>query len=265
MDLGLKGKTAIVTGGSSGIGKAIARTLAAEGVSVVIVARGRPRLEAAAKELSAETRGAVIPLRADTSSTDQVNTMVREAAATLGHIDILVNSGAVAGAGAVKLQDLTDEGIMGDLNTKVLGYLRCIRAAAPYMQRQGWGRIVNISGLAARQGGSYSGGIRNIAVVHMTKTLSQELGPSGITVNVIHPGATKGTPSWDAMVETRRSAAFCSVLEMETKMSANLPIRRPPDVQDIANLAAFLASPLAGAITGEAIAAGGGGTVGVTI
>lgn len=263
MDLGLGGKKAIVTGGSSGIGKEIARTFAVEGMDVVIVARGRARLEAVAKELSAETGRKVFPLSADVSSTDQVNTMVQQAVAALGQVDVLVNSGAQAGVGGGKLPDVTDEGIMGDLNTKVLGYLRSIRAVAPHMQRQHWGRIINIGGLAARQGGSYSTGMRNIAVVHMTKTLSLELGPFGITVNVVHPGATKGTPNWDNMVEARRKGSSRSVLEIEEEMSEGIPIRRPPDAQDVAHLVAFLASPKAGAITGEAISTGGGSGVGV--
>ncbi|MDA2954141.1 MAG: SDR family oxidoreductase [Actinomycetota bacterium] len=265
MDLGLSGKKAIVTGGSSGIGKEIARTLAVEGMDVVIVARGRARLEAAAKELSADTGRKIIPLSADVSSTEQVNAMVQQAAAALGQIDVLVNSGAAAGVAAGKLSDVVDEGLMGDLNTKVLGYLRSIRAVAPHMQRQHWGRIINIGGLAARQGGSYSTGMRNIAVVHMAKTLSQELGPHGITVNVVHPGATKGTPNWDTMVEARRKGNSRSTLEVETEISEAMPIRRPPDVQDVAYLVAFLASPKAGAITGEAISTGGGSGPGVIL
>ncbi len=265
MDLGLKGKKAIVTGGSSGIGKEIARLLAAEGVDVVIVARGRARLEAAAKELAAESGRTITPLSADVSSTDQVNTMVQQAASALGRIDILVNSGAAAGVGGGKLADITDEGLLGDLNTKVVGYLRSIRAVAPHMQRQHWGRIINIGGLAARQGGSYATGIRNIGVVHMTKTLSQELGPHGITVNVVHPGATRGTPNWDNMVEARRKGGSRSTQDIETEIVETLPIRRPPDVVDVANLVAFLASPQAGAITGEAISVGGGSGPGVIL
>src|SRR6185436_450273 len=164
MDLGLQGKKAIVTGGSLGIGKAIARELAREGVDVAIVARTKDRLEAAAKELSTETGRRVISLAADVTSRAQVDAMVAQAAAQLGGLHILVNSGSATAVGP--LETVVDEDLLEDFNVKYVGALRCTRAAVPFMKEQRWGRIINISGTNARNAGNLSGGARNTSLVH---------------------------------------------------------------------------------------------------
>ncbi len=152
MDLELDEKTAIVTGGSVGIGKAIARQLALEGCDVAIVARNRERLADAAKELGEETGRRIEPISADTGADASVRSMVEQAADAFGHLDILVNCAAKPGGQAAppKLAEITDELFWDDMNVKVLGYLRCAREVAPHMIRRGWGRIISISGLAAR-------------------------------------------------------------------------------------------------------------------
>src|ERR1700716_839365 len=163
MDLGLQGKHAIVTGGSLGIGKAIARELAREGVDVAIVARTKAQLEATARELAAETGQRIIPLAADVTSKEQVDEMVAQAAAQLGGLHILVNSGSPPGGSATAtgpLGTVVDEDLLQDFNVKYVGALRCARAAIPYMKEQGWGRIINISGTNARNAGNLSGGPR---------------------------------------------------------------------------------------------------------
>ncbi|MBT6681247.1 MAG: SDR family NAD(P)-dependent oxidoreductase, partial [Chloroflexi bacterium] len=181
MDLELNGKTAIITGGSRGIGKSIARELALEGVDVVIASRGLEALEATAKELAAETGQRIIPITVDTSDDDSVKAMVAQANEALGHIDILVNNAAVAGGGAVPAWDeLTQDNLWDDMNVKVMGYLRGAQAVAPLMKAQGWGRIINISGMAARNAGSTIGSVRNVSVVALTKNLANLLGPDGI-------------------------------------------------------------------------------------
>src|SRR5687767_1346099 len=198
MDLGLEGKRAIVTGGSKGIGKAIARELAREGVDVAIVARSRDQLESAARELEGETKRRVLPLVADVTSKEQVDRMVAEAAERLGGLHILVNSGSPPGGTATgPIETVIDEDLLQDFNVKYVGALRCVRAAIPFLKQQGWGRIINISGTNARNAGNLSGGARNGALVHFTKTLAVQLGRYGITVNCIHPGTTRTerTPS----------------------------------------------------------------------
>lgn len=258
MDLELSGKTAIVTGGSRGIGKAIARALAHEGVDVAIVARSADTLEAAARELAEFTGRKIVPIVADTGSDDSVKQMVEQAATELGRIDILVNCAAQPGGQAPppKLNAVTDDAFYADVNVKVMGYLRCAREVAPHMTGQGWGRIINISGLAARSTGSLIGSIRNVAVVAMTKNLADELGPKGVNVSVVHPGLTRTEKTAD-VVAARASRLGVSHEEAEKRMVNNL-VGRWIDATDIANIVVFLASPKAVAINGDVIAAGGG-------
>ena len=258
MDLELAGKTAIVTGGSRGIGKAIARELAREGVDVAVVARGREALAATAKELASETGRRFIPITADTGNEESVQGMVQQAAAALGHLDILVNCAARVGGGlSPELSGITEEAFWEDMNVKVMGYLRCAREVAPYMRGQGWGRIINISGMAARQSGSAIGSMRNVAVAAMTKNLADELGPQGINVTVVHPGLT-WTERIPGVVADQASRQGVSAGEVEREMARGNSVRRLIDAREIAYVVAFLASPKSGAINGDAIAAGGG-------
>ena len=242
MDLDLNGKRAIVTGGSVGIGKATARELAKEGVDVAICARRQDVLEQAAQELAAETGRKIVPIVADTTNTESVNAMVQQAVGELGGLDILVNNAAAPGGLVLgPLPESDDDDLLFDINTKVVGYFRCAKAAAPHMQAQGWGRIINIGGLAARNAGTFSG-LRNASLVHLTKTLSNQLGPDGINVNLVHPGAT--------------------VTERTSEEAASGPlgndIRRMVDAAEVGYVVTFLASPKSIAIAGEVVAAGGG-------
>lgn len=173
MDLQLTGKRAIVTGGSRGIGYAAAEALAAEGAEVVLAARTQATLDAAAAQLSRDGRK-VLAIATDTAADDSVRAMVSRTVSELGGVDILVNAAArpaTPGAGR-ELADVSDDDVRVEVETKVLGYLRCARAVAPHMVAQGWGRIINISGLAARQASGVVGSIRNIAVAAMTKILA---------------------------------------------------------------------------------------------
>ena len=265
MDLGLQGKQAIVTGGRRGIGKAIARELAREGVDVAIVARSKPALEAAARELSAETNRRVIPLAADVTSKEQVDRMVAEAAQQLGGLHILVNSGSAPGGSASAIgpiETVVDEDLLEDFNIKYVGALRCSRAVIPYMKKEGWGRIVNISGANARNAGNLSGGARNGALVHMTKTLAVQLGRHGITVNCIHPGTTR-TERTPSLLAARAKQLSVSPEEAERQDFAPDSARgnaicRMVDAKEIAFVTVFLASDKAWAVSGELVAATGG-------
>ena len=259
MDLELNGKIAIVTGGSRGIGKAIAWELAREGVGVAIVARGAEALEATAQEIANDTGQRILPITVDTGKDESVRAMVQQAVESLGRLDILVNCAArPGGTGQVPtLQDITDDMFWEDMNIKVMGYLRCAREAAPHMRNQGFGRIINISGLAARQTGSTIGSMRNVAVAAMTKNLADELGPYGINVTVVHPGATRTEKTPQLMADQAQRQGI-SVEEVERRMSQANSVHRIIDAQDIANIVTFLASPKSVAINGDAIAAGGG-------
>ena len=259
MNLELNGKTAIITGGSRGIGKACARELALEGVDVAIVARNPEPLKLAADELEKETGRRIVAIPADTTSDESVKGMVEQAASAFGHIDILVNSAAKAGGFAPepRLPEVTDADFWDDMNTKVMGYLRCAREVAPHMQRQRWGRIINISGLGARNSGSILGSMRNVAVVAMTKNLADQLGPDGINVTVVHPGTTVTERRVQKDIEDARREGV-SVEELEKRLAVNNAIRRLVTAQEIGYLVAFLASPKSVSITGDVIAAGGG-------
>jgi NAD(P)-dependent dehydrogenase (short-subunit alcohol dehydrogenase family) len=244
MDLELAGKRAIVTGGSRGIGKAVARRLALEGAAVGIAARDAERIRATTDELSAVSGRRVVGHRCDTGDDTSVVEMVDALSRELGGVDILVNAAAMPG-GIVpppKLGELTTEALWEEVNTKVMGYLRCAREVAPLMAGNGWGRIVNVSGLAARQSGSIIGSVRNVSVAALTKNLADELGSLGINVTVVHPGATRTERT---TVETAASVTWNT-------------IGRIVEADEVADVVAFLASPRSAAITGDAIACGGG-------
>ncbi|MQF97954.1 MAG: SDR family oxidoreductase [SAR202 cluster bacterium] len=259
MNLNLEGKTAIVTGGSLGIGKAIARQLSFEGVDVIISSRNLNNLEAAARDITAETGGKVIPIVVDTGNQKSVESMVEQAVTILNRIDILVNCAAQPSSRSVTsdLDDLTEDQFWLDMNVKVMGYLRCAKTVAPHMKQNGWGRIINISGLNARQSGNTIGSMRNVSVVAMTKNLAEELGPHGINSTVVHPGATRTERTFENLTNQAESLGI-SFSEAEELMANTNSVRKIIDASDIAYIVAFLASPRSIAINGDVIAAGGG-------
>ncbi len=261
MDLQLAGKRALVTGGSRGIGKAIARALAEEGVDVAILARGREALDATAEEIGEATGRNVVAVSADTGEDASVHTAVHQVVAALGGVDILVNCAAQpAGLGArpPRAEEVSaEEHLNPEINVKVMGYLRCAQAVIPYMKGEGWGRIINVSGLAARQSGSIVGSIRNVAVAALTKNLADELGPFGITCTTVHPGLTR-TEATPGVLQARAEATGRSIEEVERQMAETNTVRRLIDAEDIAYVVTMLASPRSIAVTGDTIAAGGG-------
>ncbi len=259
MDLELAGKGALVTGGSRGIGRAVAGVLAAEGARVAIAARGEGALRAAAADLERLTGRRAVAVPADTGDPESVSRMVRTATRELGGVDILVNCAARPGGQSVPpaLAEITESDFWEDMNVKVMGYLRCAREVAPQMAERGWGRIISVSGLAARASGSTIGSMRNVAVAAMTKNLADELGPSGINVTVVHPGVTR-TEATPGVMEAAAARRGIAPAEVEAEMAAANSVRRLVDAEEVAWVVAFLASPRAGSISGDAIACGGG-------
>ena len=260
MDLQLRGKRALVTGGSRGIGKAVARALALEGALVALLARGEAALREAAEELRAQCGVTVIGVRADTTDDAQVRAAVREAEQGLGGgIDILVNAAAEPSGFAAPpgLEDIRADYLRGEVDTKVMGYLRCAQAVIPGMRERGWGRIVNVSGLGARQTGHAVGSVRNVAVAAITKNMADELGPFGIQATVVHPGTTR-TERTPALVAAKAKARGVEPGVIEQEMAAQNSIRHLVDASEVADVVAFLCSPRSRAINGDAIAVGGG-------
>jgi NAD(P)-dependent dehydrogenase (short-subunit alcohol dehydrogenase family) len=259
MDLDLAGKVAIVTGGSRGIGKAIALELAREGAEVAIVARGKSALDEASADIARQIGRAVIAVAADTGDDDSVKAMVAAVLAAFGRVDVLVNCAAQP-AGQSKpptLAEITTEALWADVNVKVMGYLRTSREVAGPMIAQGSGRIINISGLAARTTGSIIGSIRNISVAALTKNLADELGPKGISAVCVHPGLTRTEKTPD-VVARRAAVQGVDPVEIEKQMAGLNLIGKLISAEEIAYLVAFLASPKSIAINGDVIAAGGG-------
>ena len=253
MDLELTGRRALVTGGSRGIGLAVARALAAEAADVALVARGEEALRVAAEDVARANGRTVIAAPADTGDDASVVAMVGQVVAQLGGVDILVNAAATPATGA----PFTDDNLEAEINVKVRGYLRCARAVAPVMVESGWGRIVNIAGLAARSTGNIVGTVRNVAVAAMTKNLADELGPRGVNVTVVHPGMTRTERTPEAMAAMAQSRGT-TVEELERALESGVAIGRLVTAEEVAAVVAFLASPKSVALNGDPVAAGGG-------
>ncbi|MFB9745633.1 SDR family NAD(P)-dependent oxidoreductase [Pseudonocardia sulfidoxydans] len=258
MDLQLRGKRAVVTGGSSGIGLAVADLLAEEGADVALVARRKEPLDAAVEQVGRHGTH-VLAVQADTADDDSVRAMASTVVAELGGVDVLVNSAARPASLIPQrgLDELTDDDVRIELETKLLGYLRCARALAPSMVANGWGRIVNVSGLNARQSVSIPGSVRNIAVAAMSAALADELGPKGVNVSVVHPGmtVTRGT---EELIASRAEAQGIDEATMRARAESGTRIGRLATAAEVADVIVFLCSPRSVAIAGDAIAAGGG-------
>ncbi len=258
MDLDLKGKVAIITGGGRGIGKAAGRSLAREGVDIALASRDRAVLEATRQQIEQESGVKVRAYPTETGDDASVKALVEGVMRDFGRIDILVNAAATAAGQSKppKLSEITNEAFFAELNTKVLGYVRTAREAAPHMTKPG-GRIINISGLAARTTGSIIGSIRNIGVAATTKNLADELAPLGITAICIHPGNTR-TEKTAALIERRAREEGVSTAEIEKRMGGGSLAKRIIDAEEVGDVIALLASPKAAIINGDVITAGGG-------
>ena len=277
MDLGLAGKVALVTGGSKGIGAAICASLAQEGVRVALCARTTEEVERTAHAIATATGSETLGLTADVTRREDIDRVVARTVERFGGVDILVsNAGVPGGIGFGPLDRVEDANVLKDLETKFLGTLRAARAVVPHMKRGGFGRIIGIVGLSARYSSAYasernpdgafnsSGGPRNLAVMHLMRTLSHELGRDGITANAVLPGATR-TEDLDAML-TRRSATLGKPLEtLRQETSSMNAIGRWVDASEVADVVTFLASPRASSISGEVVAASGGAGMAVFI
>ena len=262
MELGLHGKVAIVTGGSKGIGRAIALALAQEGVDVAICARGTPALEEAANTIQSSTGRRVLPITTDVTLQQDVRMLVKSTVAELGSVDILVNNAVNSVQGA--FTELPDGAWQDHFNVKVMGYIRCAREVIPHMKAQGWGRIINIAGDGARSLRPYamSNGVTNAGLTNLTKNLSSHLAEDGIMVNCVHPASTM-TDRLRRILEQQAQRDSTSFEEVERNAVRDIPLGRMIEAAEIADLVLFLASDKASAITGQAIAVDGGIATGI--
>ena len=259
MDLALAGKRAIVTGGTGGLGIAIARQLALEGVRTAVCSRSLDRAKDAIAALGVPgADGLLMPAQVELKDPDSVTALVEAVAAEFGGVDIVVNSGAeVSGNAPEDFAHVTDELILSSFEDKFIGILRVCRATVPLMRAQGFGRIINLAGSTAREAGSISAGARNSAVVNLTKALSRELGRDGITVNAIHPFTTM-TGNLGPRLERMAARHDSTVEDHLAVISKRTSLGRLVTAEEIADFVAFLASPRSVALTGEVLALTGG-------
>ncbi len=261
MDLGLKGKAAIVTGASRGIGAEIARILAAEGANVALVARDAGRLEALARELQAGGTGA-FPIAADMASARGVAGGMQDAIRQLGRVDILVNNAGSSPIGS--LDKVADEDWLESFSLKPLGYVRAIRAVLPHMRAQHYGRIVNVAGAGGRWAVSeYVMGCMNSAVLHLTKSVAELVAPDGISVTAVNPGPTGPTDRMDKVFVAWAANLGMEVEAFKQQYLKNLPLRRIATTREIARLIVLMASDLAEYASGGALQADGVTTRGI--
>ncbi len=269
MDLGLESASVLVTGGSRGIGMALAIAFAREKANVAFCGRNRTALEAVADRIRS-AGGRCLPVVADLTVPEDCERFVNEAAAAFGRVDVLINNASANVDGTPKAIELTsDAEIAARFNGKTMPAIRCSRAAVPHMRRSGGGRIVMIGGTAALSvmrgldnpvpsgGSGMAAGLGNSALANFTKHLAEEVARQGISVNVVHPYATR-TDRYPARITKRALELNMSEAEAEASLVATMPIGRLVEPDDIVPLVMFLASPLAGAITGQSVAVDGG-------
>lgn len=258
MDLQLTGKKAIVTGGSRGIGRAIARQLAVEGCDVAICARSEDRLKQAAAELAKESGRKVVPIACDTLDAAAIKRFVDTAARELGGLHIVINNAARVGGTPGTVETVSDADVLRDFEEKVVGYLRTVQAAVPYLKQAGWGRVINVSGGAGRAPGtSVSGGIRNIGTINLTKSMANALGPFGINVNAIYPGQTVTESTLERYAEQAQREGT-SVEALRRAADERTLLQHVVTATDIGYFVAMLCSPLTIGVHGEAIGIDGG-------
>ena len=258
MDLGIKGRAALVTGGSRGIGRETARQFLEEGVRVMICGRNAETLERARAELAQSTGGEIHATVADMTKPDDIERLVAAAKTRFGAIDILVNNAGQMYSGRFGV--MTDEGLKEQLETKLFGFLRTIRLVHPMMKARGWGRIVNLIGGAGKEPDPYmfGSGITNSGLLNITKSLSTEFGEDNVLVNAVCPG-------WvDTNLWQRNAQGLAQELGAKSEEEARRQAARKNSLnrfgkpEELANAIVFLCSERASYITGVSLNLDGG-------
>jgi len=256
MNFELDGKVALVTGGSRGIGRAIALKLAEQGANVVICGRTRESLDQTSTEISA--LGVTCwTCKADVSRTEDVERLIAKTGADAGRIDVLVNN-AVTSTSA-PFDQLTDDQFRYHIDVKLMAYIRIARLVLPFMQKQSWGRIVNIGGMTARIVAPLrmTNGVVNAGVANFTKQFAGYAAPSNVTVNCVHPGYT-ATERIQKIFEREAKESGIGVDDIVANRTSDIPLGRLVQPEDMASAVLFFCSPMAQMITGQCLAVDGG-------
>ena len=256
MDLRLDRRTALITGGSRGLGRAMAETFAAAGASVAVVARDQAVLDETLAALRAANPSvAHAAISADVRVTDEVTRAHTEAAAACGPIDILVNNSGTSNARP--FLEITDEDWQEDLDLKLFSAIRLCRLCLPHMRSQGWGRVINSLNVGAKAASAQTcpTSASRAAGLAMTKALASEFAADGVLVNALITGLLV-THQWQARWE--RESSDTTFEEYTAAVGSRIPLGRMGDAQEFANLALFLASDAASYVTGTAINIDGG-------
>lgn len=262
MELGLRGKAALVGGASRGIGKAVALGLAREGCRVAICARNEQPLVEAAEEIRAAGGPDVLPVVCDMSRAEDIERFVAETVERFGRLDIVVNNAGGPPFGAFERH--ADAAWQSALDQNFLSAVRTIRAALPHLRKQGGGRIINITSYAVKQplDGLILSNSARLAVVGLAKTLSRELGPDNILVNNVCPGPTL-TARMESLMRSRAEAEGRPYEEIAAEENRRIPLGHMGSAEDVAALVVFLASEPARQMTGTTIQVDGGITASI--
>ncbi|MEI8034430.1 MAG: SDR family oxidoreductase [Betaproteobacteria bacterium] len=252
MDLGLKGKIAVITGGSDGIGRATAILLAREGAKVAICARGEEKLNATAAEIK-KFGGEVLAVSADMFKSEDIVRLFDTVIKHWGSVDILVNNAGTSQRG--NFLEISDQQWHDDIELKVFGAIRCTRLAIPHMKKRGGGRIINITISSAKQpgAGSMPTSMSRAAGLVLTKSLSKEYAPDNILVNTVCIGKIKSGQHDRRMVRESRSPE-----KYYNDESKQIPMGRFGEAEEAASAIVFLASSAASYVTGTSINLDGG-------
>ena len=253
MDISIAGRSAVVTGGSKGIGFAIATRFVASGADVAILARGRPALDEAVKTIGGRGGGRVVGIQGDVANAADVRRAYDEAMGKLGKIDIVVNN---AGTSATStFEKLTDEFLQQDFDQKLFAAIRLTRLVWPQMKERRWGRIINVLNIGAKapRGGSAPTSITRAAGMALTKVLSHEGAPHNVLVNAMLVGFIEA----DQHVQAAKKAGI-PLSDYIGARAKDIPLGRIGRAEEFANLACFLVSDAGSYITGTAINVDGG-------
>jgi 3-oxoacyl-[acyl-carrier protein] reductase len=258
MDLGIKGRAAIVTGASRGIGRETARQFLEEGVRVMICGRNPQTIEKARAELAQQTGGEVHAVVADMTKEADIARLVDAAQQKFGTIDILINNAGQMYSG--RFDVMTDAGLKEQFETKIFGFLRAIRLVYPIMKAQKWGRIINIIGGAGKEPDPYmfGSGITNSGLLNITKSLSTEFGEDNVLVNAVCPGWV-ATNLWQRNAQGLQQELNAQTEEEARRLAARKnSLNRFGKPEELANAIVFLCSERSSYITGVSLNLDGG-------